>query len=220
MHFLVTRPQPGADASAARLRANGHDVDVLPLLATEPVRWSATRPEAIMLTSAAAARLAGACWPDVPVFAVGDATAAAATAAGYRDVRDGGGTAQSLVDKVAMAGFGSILHLAGADRTEVVVPASLTINVAIVYAARLLPIEHVPRVDWVLLYSSRTAFHFVSECKRLQVSTGSLQIGVLSPAIAAAAGSGWREIVIAAQPNEAALLAAIEIACHNGRQGL
>ena len=124
MRILVTRPLPGGEATAARLRALGHDVVLAPLMATEAVDWQPpeTPPAAIMLTSAFAARLAGpaaAVYHGLPAFAVGAATARAAAEAGFTDVRDGGGTAQALVDSVAGAGLAAILHLAGEDRTPV-----------------------------------------------------------------------------------------------------
>jgi uroporphyrinogen-III synthase len=213
MRLLVTRPN--ADATAERLRRLGHHVTCLPLMAFEPLPWQADAPDAVMLTSPQAARCIETLWP-VPVYAVGGATAAAARAAGFADVRDGGGTVQALVDKVAADGIGQILHLAGVDRTPVVVPPGLHIDTVIVYRARLLPMAGLPDVDMVLLYSARTAAHFAAECDRLAVARATVGLGVLSVAIATAAGPGWREIVTAAQPTEDALLAAIDTACEKG----
>jgi uroporphyrinogen-III synthase len=210
VHLLVTRPN--AESTAARLQSLGHRVTSLPLMAFEPVGWHAVPPAAVMLTSPQAARCIETPWP-VPVYAVGDATAAAARARGFADVRDGGGTVQALVDRVAADGIAQILHLAGADRTPVVVPAGLRIDTVIVYRARLLPLAAVPDVDCVLLYSARTAAHFAAECDRLQVARAGVALAVLSDAVAAAAGGGWRDIVVAPLPTEAALLAAIDATC-------
>jgi uroporphyrinogen-III synthase len=210
MRLLVTRPN--AEATCEKLRRHGHLVTSLPLMAFESVPWDAEPASALMLTSPQAARSIETPWP-VPVYAVGGATAAAARAAGFTDVRDGGGTVQALVDRVAADGIGRILHLAGADRTPVEVPAGLQIDTIVVYRARLLPVAGVPDVDLVLLYSVRTAGHFAAECDRLGVARTALGVAVLSEAIAAAAGPGWRETIIAAQPNEDALLAAIDAAC-------
>lgn len=214
MRLLLTRPR--ADASAEALRGHGHDVTMLPLLAFDPVPWEhrGAPPEAIMLTSPQAARAAGGAWP-VPVYAVGGATAAAARDAGFADVRDGGGTVQALVDRAAAAGIGQMLHLAGADRTAFVVPAGLRIDTVIVYRARLLPMHALPDTDFVLLYSARTAAHFAAECARLAVPRATVALAVFSPAIALAAGPGWRHVIIAAAPNEQALLAAIDAACES-----
>lgn len=217
MKLLVTRPLPAGSATAERLRNLGHDVELAPLMTTEVVEWTipAPIPPAIMLTSAVAARLAGpltAQLCDLPVFAVGESTAEAARAAGFGDVRVGGGAVQALLDGVAAAGFASILHLAGEDRTPVVVPERLTIIVRIVYRARLLPLAAVPSVDWVLLYSPRSAAHFAAEVDRLGLARREIALAAISDATLAAAGSGWRATGVAAHPNEDALIAAAGLA--------
>lgn len=214
MDIFVTRPQPGGAATAARLRALGHRVTLAPLMIAEAIAWQppAARPAAIMLTSGFAARLADAgALHDLPVFAVGAATAGAARTAGFVDVRDGGGTAQALLDCVAAAGFGDILHLAGADRVAVTIPSGLCVTTAIVYRTRLLPLPQVPVADWVLLYSPRTAGHFAAEVDRLGHERAGIAIAAISAATLAAAGPGWRAARAAAQPDEDALLAAVGI---------
>lgn len=217
MHLLVTRPLPGGEATAARLAESGHAAVLAPLMAAEPLAWQppAASPQAIMLTSAFAARLAAAdAWHGLPVYVVGAATAMAARLAGFADIRDGGGTAQALLDTVAAAGITALLHLAGEDRTPVVIPAGLRVDTRTVYRARLLPLAAVPAVDWVLLYSARTAGHFAAECDRLGVDRATIALAALSVGIIAAAGSGWRATRAASAPSEAALLAAIGATCH------
>jgi uroporphyrinogen-III synthase len=219
VRLLVTRPLPAGEATAARLRALGHQVTLAPLMVTEPLAWTLPDPlpEAVMLTSAVAARLASvAAVQALPTFAVGAATAQAARAAGFGDVRDGGGTAQALLDAVAAAGIGSLLHLAGADRTAVTVPAGLQLETRIVYQARLLPLAIAPDCDWVLLYSPRSAAHFAAEIDRLGVPRAALGVAAISATALAAAASGWRATAVAAAPDEDALLAAIGISCHDG----
>lgn len=213
MRLLVTRPRPGGEASAARLRALGHDVTETPLLATEAVAWNAlaSPPDALLLTSAAAARLAAA--PAnlraLPCHAVGAATAAAAREAGFGDVRLGPGSVQPLLDLLS----GTVLHLAGENRTAAVLPPGLTLTPIIVYRARLLPLAALPAVDLVLLYSARTARHFAAEHDRLGGNRSETALLVISPGVAAAAGPGWRDIGIAATPDDNAMLAAIAAAC-------
>ncbi|MBC7505107.1 MAG: uroporphyrinogen-III synthase [Sandarakinorhabdus sp.] len=216
MKILVTRPWPGGDATAARLRGLGHTVVLAPLLATEAVAWVPpdVPPQAIMLTSAFAARLAGArVYQALPVFAVGAATARAATAAGFGDVRDCGGTVQVLLDAMAAAGLAAVLHLAGEDRTLAVIPAGLRVDIRTVYRARLLPLAALPPVDWVLLYSPRSAGHFAAEVNRLGMARCDVAIAAISDGARAAAGGGWRDAVVAAEPNEDMLLAAIGVPC-------
>jgi uroporphyrinogen-III synthase len=212
VHLLLTRPR--SDATATALQARGHTVTIAPLMAFEALDWHAEIPEVIMLTSPQAAEAAAraAAW-QVPAYAVGSATAVAARSAGFSDVRDGGGTAQALVDRIAADGFGRVLHLAGADRTPIDLPDALIIDVVVVYRARLLPLGGMPDVDAVLLYSARTAAHFAAEADRLGVARANVTIFALSPAVAAAAGPDWKSMTIAAAPNEASMLAAIDAAC-------
>lgn len=183
-----------------------------PLMAFEPIAWRIDRPpEAIMLTSPQAARSARSPGhADVPTYAVGAATAAAATAAGFTDVRDGGGSVQASVDRIAADGFTRVVHLAGADRTTFEPPPGLVIDLVEVYRARLLPLAALPEVDCVLLYSARTAAHFASEADRLGAPRGTVTIAAISAAVARAAGEGWRRLVVAAAANEAALVEAAE----------
>ena len=210
MHLLLTRPR--SETTAEKLRAAGHTVTAAPLMAFETVPWHAERPAAVMLTSPQGAHAAPATW-QVPTYVVGSATAHAARAAGYQDVRTGTGTVQTLVNRIAADGFTTILHLAGQDRTRFTIPPGLTIETKTVYRARLLPLDAIPESDFVLLYSARTAAHFAAECTRLQAARAGISLAALSPAIAAAAGSGWHSIITAAAPNEDALLAAIDAAC-------
>ncbi|KPF70191.1 hypothetical protein IP88_11400 [alpha proteobacterium AAP81b] len=218
MRVLVTRPEPGASATAARLRELGHGVTVAPLLATAARDWTLPEPlpPAVLLTSAAGARLAGpqlAALRALPCHAVGDATAAAARAAGFSEVHTGAGTVQALLDALASTGVTEILHLAGAERTPVVLPVGLSIVTRIVYGTVPLPLPAPPHADWVLLYSPRSAARFAAECDRLAVARATLRLAALSPAVAAAAGGGWGAVVVAAAPHEDALLAALALPC-------
>ncbi len=218
MRVLVTRPQPGAAATAARLRAMGHDAVEAPLLAVGTLAWALPDPlpPAVMLTSAAAARVvapAGAALAALPCFTVGEATAAAARAAGFADIRSGAGTAQALVGAIAAAGFASVLHLAGSDRVPVVVPTGLEIVTRLLYRARRQPLADFA-ADCVLLFSPRTAAHFAAECDRLGHARAGIAIAAISQAVALAAGTGWAGIAVAASPDEAALLATLPPACN------
>ena len=205
--------------TAARLRALGHDVAIAPLMATEAVAWQPPEvaPEALLITSAAAARLAGdaaQAWRGLPCFCVGTSSAKAARAAGFADVRAGPGSVQPLVTEIAGAGITRLLHLAGEDRTAFTVPAGLRIMTRIVYRARLLPLVVAGAVDVALLYSARTARHFAGECDRLGLARGSIGLVAMSAVVAEAAGPGWAHVATAQTPDEDALLAAIAEVCH------
>lgn len=212
----MTRPEPGASATAAKLRAAGHEVIVSPLL--DPVAFAWDVPEgpfdAIMFTSGAAARLAGpraAQFNGLPAYCVGASTAAAATVAGFRHVVAGSGDAAALAQRVATDGFRDVLHLAGRDRVDVPGVTART-----VYAAELAPLTSeaidaltAGRVDWVLLFSARTAAQFAA----LWQDRSELSAAAISSAVLTAAGGGWRRIVAAIEPSEAGVLAAAGLSC-------
>jgi uroporphyrinogen-III synthase len=107
LRVLVTRPEPGATRTRARLAAAGFEPVVLPL--TEIVPLEAGLPEgdvaALVVSSANAVRSAPAglvsLLSNTPVFAVGDETAAAARAAGFADVRSSAGHAADLERDIA-----------------------------------------------------------------------------------------------------------------------
>jgi uroporphyrinogen-III synthase len=126
MHFLVTRPEPDAQRTAAALREHGHQVMVAPLLRTEPMAadlgpgpW-----DAIVMTSANSCR-ASANHPRrgelirLPLFVVGRYGAETARTAGFTDVTSAGGDAKELT-KLLKARFNTggqrLLYLAGEDR--------------------------------------------------------------------------------------------------------
>lgn len=126
MRLLVTRPEPDGRETAAQLEALGHAVILEPVsrIAVLPPPDIAFRPAAIAFTSRNGVRAASgwpqvAAWREVPVFAVGEATARAAGEAGFTDVRAGAGDVAGLVTLIASSHdswSGKMLHIAGRDR--------------------------------------------------------------------------------------------------------
>jgi uroporphyrinogen-III synthase len=212
MRILVVRPEPGALATAARLQALGHQPVVLPLLATEPLDWTlpATANDAVLLTSAAAVRHAGPqadALKSRPALCVGQATAAAARAAGWRDVHAGPGTLQAMLDAAAAGPHRRLLHLAGEDRTAVTVPPALSVAILPVYRAALRPLPALPSADAVLLHSPRTARQFAAEWDRLGGRRADVALFAISEAALEGAGVGWAAGLAAATPDDDAVLA-------------
>ena len=126
LRVLVTRPQPGAGRTAARLQTAGFEPIVLPLseiVAVAPA-LPVSRPAAVAVSSANAVRQAPAALlsllANAPVFAVGDETAAAARQAGFEDVRSSAGNAADLArDIVAAVGpKPRIAYLSGRVRLD------------------------------------------------------------------------------------------------------
>jgi uroporphyrinogen-III synthase len=95
---LVTRPEPGASRTAARLSAAGFEAVVLPLTRIAPLDFAPPDGDfdAVIVTSAQALSAAA---PNrlfkLPVFAVGEATAASARTAGFENVMAAGGSVGS-----------------------------------------------------------------------------------------------------------------------------
>ncbi|QYE35744.1 uroporphyrinogen-III synthase [Polymorphobacter sp. PAMC 29334] len=218
--ILVTRPG-GATPQWATLGT----VIEAPLLRIEARPWSppVIEPEAIALTSANGVRCAGSGaerYFGLPAFAVGAATAEAARAAGWREVRAGAGTGAAMFASVAAARLTRILHLAGVDRIIAAFPPGLSVEVREVYAA--VPVDLPPAVvaalaagaiDVVPLYSPRSAGAFSCAVDAAGIARNTLRLVAISPAAAAAAGAGWRSVAIAAAPTDDALFAAAAVVC-------
>lgn len=118
----ITRAQPGADATAERVRALGHEPIVVPLLVVEPITdpgLDLADVGALAFTSANGVRAFAAICDrrDLTVFAVGQATARTAREAGFRRILSSDGDVAALAQGVAARRgeiTGVILH-PGAD---------------------------------------------------------------------------------------------------------
>src|ERR1700760_3416290 len=130
MAVLVTRPHQDSEATAANLRARGIEALQAPMLRFEPLIWqddSDARYGAVIVTSANALRgvekqPAGQRLLKLPLFAVGEHTAAAAKEAGFEKITSANGGAVALREAVLAAvkakqlkKTSPLLYLAGAD---------------------------------------------------------------------------------------------------------
>ncbi|MFN7112196.1 MAG: uroporphyrinogen-III synthase [Brevundimonas sp.] len=102
----ITRAEPGASRTAARLRDMGFTPLIQPLLAVEaltPLVPDLDRFAALAFTSRNGVAAFAALTPrrDRPVFAVGDATAQAAREAGFVAVRSASGDLTALARQIA-----------------------------------------------------------------------------------------------------------------------
>lgn len=119
----ITRTQPGADATAERVRALGHEAIVAPLLAVRTLdvgEVDLAGVGALAFTSAngvrAFAEKSGT--RDLKVFAVGAATAQAARQAGFRSVLSADGDVEALAEGIAIRKGeirGVVLHPGAAE---------------------------------------------------------------------------------------------------------
>lgn len=147
MRVLVTRPLPDAERTAASLAARGHAALLAPVTAIRRTDGALPggRFDAVAATSHHAFPPPEGLDRGLPVFAVGARTAAAARAAGFRDVRVGRGDGAGLADllRLTLPRPARLLYLAGRDRKPLleaaVAAAGYGFAVADVYEAAALP---------------------------------------------------------------------------------
>jgi len=226
---LVTRPEADAAPIAAVLAARGDTTVIEPLLAivAKPdVAVDLTGVQALALTSANGARVLAQRTErrDLAVFAVGDATAAAARAAGFANVESAGGDVDALADVIAARldpARGAIFHAAA---RQVAGDLKGRLEAAGFAVRRVSLYEAVPsraistataaalrdgRIDAALFFSPRTGRTFVRLLSegRLTAACGRIIAVCLSAAVAEEVKRlPWRALHIAAQPTQAALL--------------
>jgi uroporphyrinogen-III synthase len=240
MAVLVTRPLPDGEITASALRARGFQVLLAPMLRFEPVAFKDDEDAeygAVIVTSANALRgieprLAGTRLGKLPLFAVGEHTAAAARHAGFENVIVAGGDAARLRERVA-AGVkakevkraSALLYLAGADVSrdlagelgargfsvvtqityKMVPVANLTLEVCEAFA--------VNGIQAVLHYSRRSARAFSDAVRIAGVEISALAVPqcCISAAVATILrDAGAAQVMVAATPDENALFETLD----------
>ena len=218
--LLVLRPQPGNAATVAAARAAGLEAIAAPLFEIRPLGWTLPdrRPDAVLMTSANAVRHGGsnlAALIDLPVYAVGAATAEVARDAGFGRIVTGDGDVDAILALARRDGIASLLHLAGRDHRTPASPG-IAIERRFVYAAEAVDALPDPARDALpgavtLLHSPRAATLFARF-----VDPAAIAVAAISPATLAAAGDGWRASQVADRPTDASLLAVAAKLCDQG----
>ena len=240
MAVLVTRPHPDDETTAATLRARGFDVLRAPMLRFEPVAVHEdlnARYSAVIVTSANALRgiephLKGHRMVELPLFAVGDHTAAAARRAGFTHVVSANGDAANLRDLVLaslkakeLKKASTLLYLAGAeisrDLASELEESGFRVVTQTTY--RMIAVKSLPRetcdafaanqVEAVLHYSQRSARAFLDAARAAGVEISALAIPqcCISATVASVLrDAGATQVVVAATPDENALFEALE----------
>jgi uroporphyrinogen-III synthase len=240
MAVLVTRPQPDDEATAAALRVRGFEVLKAPMLRFEPVAFQDDSDAAyggVIVTSANAVRgiephLENSRLLELPLFAVGERTAATARRAGFENVISADGDAAGLRDCVlasvktkGLKKASPLLYLAGADLARDLAgelgERGFTVVTHTTY--RMSPVSNLPReicdafaanaIEAVLHYSRRSARAFLEA-----VRTGGVEISALAipqcciSALVASVvrDAGATQVMVAATPDENALLEALD----------
>jgi len=239
MAILVTRPHPDDETTAKALRDRGFDVLRAPMLRFEPVPFqddADARYGAVIVTSANALRaiasnLAGGPLLQLPLFAVGEHTAAAARAAGFGKVIASRGDAGALRDLV-LASVRSkqlkktqpLLYLAGADLARDLAgelgEKGFTVVTHTTY--RMVPASRLPQeicdafvaheIEAVLHYSRRSARAFLEAARSggVEISALALPQCCISGAVASVLrDAGASQVTTAASPDENALFEAL-----------
>jgi uroporphyrinogen-III synthase len=229
VRVLITRPEEDAGQMAAALRERGHEPILSPLM---EIRFL-DGPEilldgiqAVLATSANGVRALARRTPrrDVPVFAVGPQTAAAAEAAGFVDIKNAQSNALALADAAARWSTpqaGALLHVAGRERVRHLAAAlaerGFEVRVEVLYEALeawALSKDSAEalasgRLDAVMLFSPRSARIFSDRVReaKLEGGCGRMTAVCISQATAdAVAALSFAAVRVAAKPNQESML--------------
>lgn len=213
--LVILRPEPGASASVAKAAARHLYAIAVPLFVVQPIVWALPDDgpwDGIAATSANAFRHGGPGLQklaSLPVYAVGEATATAARAAGFSIASAGDGGAEELALRLP---DGRLLHLCGADFRAI--PGTTAIPVY-----RSVAIDPPPAL--ANLEGAVVAVHSPRAGARLAELVGerrSIALAAISGAAAEAAGIGWAEVAVADMPRDDALLALAQRLCQEDRR--
>lgn len=230
MTVLITRSAPGSDATLQRLRAMGVDGLASPVLTIEqavPSEPDWTGVQGLLVTSAAGANAAASFSKAkaIPALAVGAETARALRAGGFAQVISADGDAKALA-ALALARFkpdaGRIVHVRGAivaaDLAGILANLGFITDSVVVYRAN--PMQALTdaasaalragAVKAVLFHSRAGAEAFLVLADRAGLSQSlqnTLAIAMSARTATPLDPAAWRKVLIAAAPNEDALLA-------------
>ncbi|HYM03404.1 MAG TPA: uroporphyrinogen-III synthase [Stellaceae bacterium] len=237
MKALVTRPRDDAASLARALAERGIEAVIEPMLTIAPVAEGARQlaeqlagVQALLFTSANGVRAfaAASVRRELPVFAVGDASAAAARLADFRSVASAGGDVADLAQLVAARlapQNGALIHAAGTetagDLAGALGTAGFTVRRVRLYDAVPVPalapdtIAALRRgeIGLACFFSPRTAITFarLAAAGNVVDACRGIIAFALSAAVAAAlAELPWKSLRIAAAPTQRDLLAALD----------
>lgn len=241
VRMLVTRPEPDASETAARLNALDIETVIEPLLIAETLQT--TLPDAagfaaLAVTSASALRALHDRGDlprllKLPLYAVGDRTAGAARRFGFAEVHSARGNFDDLVGLLARAGIdGPILypaarHQAG-DLGKALAPHGIMVITTPVYAMRpagaLSPTTRASLdtgdIAAALFYSRRTAETFADLASglgdRARLSVLCLSEAVAEPLVAA----HFVRVSLADHPSEEAMMGLALSFARDQKQGM
>ncbi|MDH3738241.1 MAG: uroporphyrinogen-III synthase [Alphaproteobacteria bacterium] len=236
MRVLITRPRQDGAETARLLSELDIETVNAPVMEISDIAGAAQYLErdlegvqAILVTSANGVRsfARATARRDLPVFAVGDASAAVASQSGFLHVTSAAGDVATLADLVRdrlTPEDGALFHATGniiaGDLAGDLTSGGFTVRRGRLYRTRM--VDMLPEaarhalnggtIDAALFYSPRTAAHFAKlvAAAELESACRNMIAGCLSAAVAQAlAALPFAEIRIAEKPEQTALIATL-----------
>lgn len=219
----VTRAQPGAAHTAARLTERGLDPVVLPLIeirALAPALPDLAAFDGLIFTSLNGVAAFTDLGPSaeafaLPVFAVGDATARSARAAGFAMVRSADGDVEALAEMIRQTAPGArLLHPAAlqpAGDLSGALEGAAEIHVLPVYEAVATDLAPPAAFDIVLIHSPRAARELAARLLAAEAS-GRMAVAISAAAAEPLTALGFSAVDTAQTPDETGLLDALKAA--------
>ena len=221
----VTRAQPHADATARRVRERGRLPLVAPLLEVRalgaPLDLAGAGALAFTSVNGVGAFVARSGERDLPVFAVGDTTAATARSAGFTKVESASGDVAALAELIAARRDqfeGEVLSPGAAepagDLPGLLAARGVSARQAPIYETTPLPPSDEAARAWsdleaVLLHSGKAARTFLSATAAWP--SRDLRVLCMSDAVAAPLRDVYPRVMVAAHPAEDALLNLLDV---------
>ena len=225
----VTRAEPGASATAARLIAQGLDPLVDPLLEVRaldggPIDLTGVSALAFTSANGVAAFAGRSADRDLPVFTVGAATAAAARGAGFATVTSADGDVEALAPLIAAGAWdrsGLVLSpgpvepagdLAGALASRGIRARRVSVYDTLERSPRAETLAALGALKGVLVHSPKAARALAAVLATRPAPTLTafcLSANVAAPLRDVGLGGGLAAILTAPTPTESALLALI-----------
>lgn len=218
MRIWVTRTEPGAAATAERLRLMGHEPLVAPVLAyrlAPGAKVDLSKATALALTSRNAVRIFGRLHQDrrLPVFVTGEGTATAARQAGFATIYAADGDVADLAALIAKVSPGARivwpapLEAAG-DLVGLLARLGVAADKQVIYATEPTGVAPPPGAQAVLIHSAKGAKAVAASLD--PAAARSLEVFAISAQAAAPlAKMPFARVAVAPRPNETALLSLV-----------